>query len=206
MMEIKAADNSDKNTAEIPGKVKKLKNKKVAKNKVYLQWKISPGAERYAVYGRNYASGAYKLLGTTKQKKYTISKLENIRIQAGKAYQFQVEPQRKIKGKWKSGPKATLTVITQPVTPSIKSLSAGKGSFKLSWKKDFNVNGYQVYISTKKEKGYKKAASVKANVQSTAIKKLKKGTVYYVKVRSYKKAGKVITYSNFSKVQRIKVN
>lgn len=66
----------------------------------------------------------------------------------------------------------------------VKSKKAKK-SVKLTWKKASRAKGYQVYVSKKNKKHFKKSATVKKTKKTL---KLKKGT-YYVKVRAYNKTG-----------------
>lgn len=60
-----------------------------------------------------------------------------------------------------------------------------KKNLKVTWKKVTGANGYQVYVSAKKAKGFKKAADVS---KTSAQFQKKKGT-YFIKVRAYKKSG-----------------
>lgn len=60
-----------------------------------------------------------------------------------------------------------------------------KKTLKVTWKKVNGAKGYQVYVSTKKAKGFKKTADVK---KTSAQFQKKKGT-YFIKVRAYKKSG-----------------
>ena len=75
--------------------------------------------------------------------------------------------------------------VTKPA--QVKSLKAkvvkskkAKKSVKLTWKKASRAKGYQVYVSKKNKKHFKKSATVKKTKKTL---KLKKGT-YYVKVRA----------------------
>lgn len=82
----------------------------------------------------------------------------------------------------------------------------GKGSkdgkkITLKWKKVSGVSEYQIYVSTKEKKGYKKAATVSSKKTSYTItkynkKKLKKGQKYYVQLRYVGKNGKKKVVSN----------
>lgn len=74
----------------------------------------------------------------------------------------------------------------------------GSTSAKLSWKSQPGITSYEVYRSTSKDKGYKKAATVKS--ASYTDKKLKAGKTYYYKVRSVSTKGK----GSFSSVKSVK--
>ena len=86
------------------------------------------------------------------------------------------------------------------------SSSAKKGSITVKWTVKGDkaaADGYQVYKSTKAQKGYKKAiTTTKTSFKNT--KNLKKGTRYYYKVRAYKVVDGVKYYSDWSnKANRI---
>jgi len=84
--------------------------------------------------------------------------------------------------------------------------SAKKGSITVKWTvtgDDSNVEKYQVYKSTKAQKGYKKAiTTTKTSFKNT--KNLEKGTRYYYKVRAFVTVDGVKYYSDWSnKANRI---
>lgn len=80
------------------------------------------------------------------------------------------------------------------------SSTAKKGSITVKWtvKGDAAAaDGYQIWKSTKKSSGYKKAfTTTKKSYKNT--KGLKKGTRYYYKVRAYKKVDGKMVYSDWS--------
>lgn len=96
------------------------------------------------------------------------------------------------------------TKITTPASPKVKK---GKKSFNLSWKRTANASGYEiVYATDSKYKKSKKVYNVsKGKTTSAAIKKLKAGKTYYVKIRAYQKVNGKKVYSAYSKTLKIKV-
>lgn len=84
--------------------------------------------------------------------------------------------------------------------------SSGKRSIKVSWTTSSNVSGikYQVYRSTKKTSGFKKALTTSKKYY-TNTSGLKKGTTYYYKVRGYKYLNGKYYYSPWSDVTYKKV-
>ena len=84
--------------------------------------------------------------------------------------------------------------------PKIKKASAGSKSVKLTWKKAKGTK-VVVYRSTKKNSGYKKAATSRKGAASLVNKKLKAGKTYYYKIATVK--GK--TVSAMSKAKKVKI-
>ena len=92
---------------------------------------------------------------------------------------------------------------------SIVRIVKYKNSLKVKFKvnKTKKISGYQVQASTSKKfkKAKTKSVKVKASKRAAKVKKLRKNTKYFVRVRSYtkKKNGKV-KYSKWSKVKSAK--
>ena len=84
--------------------------------------------------------------------------------------------------------------------PKIKKASAGTKSVKLTWKKAKGTK-VVVYRSTKKNSGYKKAATSRKGAASLVNKKVKAGKTYYYKIATVK--GK--TVSAMSKAKKVKI-
>lgn len=71
----------------------------------------------------------------------------------------------------------------------------------LSWKKNTSGTGYQIYRSSSLNGTYKKIKDIKKNSTiSYKNTKLKAGTCYYYKIRSYKKVGKTTYYGAFTAI------
>jgi hypothetical protein len=92
---------------------------------------------------------------------------------------------------------------------SISKAKAGKKSFTLTWKKQTakGIKGYEIQYSTDKKfkKDVKTVTIKKAKTTSKTIKKLKSKKKYYVRIRTYKKSGKNMVYSTWSKTKSVKV-
>ena len=95
-------------------------------------------------------------------------------------------------------------VNTTLVAPKVKAASAGATAIKVSWGKVKDSSGYIIYRGTKKNGAYKKVKTVNANSTSYTDKSLKNGRTYYYKVRAYKKANGMTTYSSYSNVVKRK--
>ena len=99
---------------------------------------------------------------------------------------------------------ATFKIL--PKKAALKKVTPAKKKLTVTWAKDNTVTGYEVQYSLKKNfKGAKTAKITKAGTTKKIIKKLKSGKKYFVKVRSYKKAGKVMLYGAWSKAKNAKV-
>ena len=87
----------------------------------------------------------------------------------------------------------------------MKAKSVKKG-IQISWKTANGADGYIIYRSYKKKKGYKKIAEIKkAGTKKYLDKKAKKGKTAYYKIKSYKTIkGKQVLSSTFSKVVKKK--
>lgn len=113
------------------------------------------------------------------------------------------------KGEYKGTYTRTYNVVPQGT--KLKSVKAGKKSFKATWKKQkTQTSGYQLAYSTSKKFAEKvKTTTVSKNgtVKKT-VKKLSKKKTYYVKVRTYKtvKSGKktIKLYSGWSAAKKVK--
>ena len=90
--------------------------------------------------------------------------------------------------------------------PSIKSVkSSTPASMKVTYKKNSQAAGYEISYATKKSfKGAKKVPAKKGS-SNTEITNVIPGKTYYVRMRSYYKAGGVKKYSDWSKSKKIKM-
>ena len=108
------------------------------------------------------------------------------------------------KGKYKGTVKKTFKILLKGV--KLSSLTAGKGTITVKWKKGSNITGYQVQYSLKKSFASKKTATVaKAATTKAVIKKLKSKKTYYVRIRTFKTVKGKKYYSAWSKAKAVKV-
>lgn len=92
-----------------------------------------------------------------------------------------------------------------PSKPKIIT-KAGARFIKVSWGKADWANGYQIYVSVKKGKGYRMIKTVaKGSAGSWADKKLKKGKKYYYKIKAYRNVNGTKVFSAFSNVSNKEV-
>ena len=102
---------------------------------------------------------------------------------------------------------AKKTFKINPKAVSGLKLTAGKGRLGVSWKKGVGgIGGYQLQYGLKKSfSGAKKATVSKASTVKGTIKNLKKGKIYYVRIRAFKKVGKTTYWSAWSAAKKAKV-
>jgi len=101
--------------------------------------------------------------------------------------------------------------FTLTATPSTKvdkmnspSLTSSKKSFRASWSKQDEADGYQIRYSTKKNMKKAKIKKVGAAKEKVKIKKLKKRKTYYVQIRAFKTINGKNYYGKWSKKAKIR--
>ncbi len=93
---------------------------------------------------------------------------------------------------------------TKTVT-KFKAKAQKKGKAQLTWKKTAGVTGYQIQRSLKKTKGFKAIKLIsKAKTVKFIDKKLKKGTTYYYRIRTYTNVAGKKVYGKWSDVVPVK--
>lgn len=109
------------------------------------------------------------------------------------------------KGDYTGTAKATFKI--NPKAVSGLKLVAGKGKLTASWTKSpGGVGGYQLQYGLKKNfSGAKKATVSKAATVKKVLKSLKRGKVYYVRIRAWKEVGGKTYWSAWSGAKKAKV-
>lgn len=165
-------------------------------NTIKVTWSAVSGAAGYEVYYKK-GSGAWTSLGTTTSTSLTKSKLSK-----GAKYQFRVIAYTSANGGevFKSAAKDSKAVYTLKKLSGVKVKKA-KSKVKVSWKNINGETGYQIYKSTKKNKGFKLAKTVKSTKAKSATLKVKKNKKYYYKIRAYKTVNGKKIYGPWSSVK-----
>lgn len=95
---------------------------------------------------------------------------------------------------------STVTVHCRPQTPLVDSL-AGDSSVTVGWTKSTGAQGYNIYMSEKKNSDFKLVATKKnPDTLKTTVKNLKSGKTYYFRVRAYRKIGSTKYCSEYSEI------
>ena len=185
--------------------VSKPKSVKVSSNtttSVKLSWKKVSKANGYYIYRSTKKTSGFKKIKTiTKGSTVTFT---NKKLSAGKTYYYRVIAYQNYNGKKCESSYSQITACTKPKVPKKVTLKkASKTSLKITASKVSGANGYQIYFSTKKKSGFKKAYS--GSKLTYTKKSLKKGKTYFVKVRAYKSVGGKKYYGAYSSVKSIKL-
>ena len=111
-----------------------------------------------------------------------------------------------IKGKGNYNGTKTATFKILPEAVSGLKLTAGKWQMTASWKKVSGVTGYQLqYYPKGSSSSAKKVTISSSKTVKKTIKSLKKGRVYYLRIRSYKKVNGSNYYSAWSTKKKVTI-
>ncbi len=164
-------------------------------NSVTLAWSAVLGAEGYEIYNAN-----NDLIARTAGLSYTHADLDALT-----SYTYKVRPYITADGATYYGGFSNTVQATTSIAKPVVSLKPGKKRATVSWKKIKGVNGYEIYRSTKKTKGYKKIKTAKkVSIVSYTNKKLKAKKKYYYKIRAYKTVNGRKMYSSYSSPKAVK--
>ena len=166
---------------------------------IKLSWSKVSGASGYRVFQK--VSNKWKKLSDTDKLTYTVKKLDS-----GTTYTFAIRPYVKENKKNIFSKKYTkIETSTQPLASTLKVTSTAKGKATLTWSNPSGESGFEIYYSTKKDSGFKKIATTKANSTKATVSKLQSKKTYYFKVRSFKTTQSGKAYSAYSAVKSVKV-
>jgi uncharacterized repeat protein (TIGR02543 family) len=155
-------------------------------NAVTLNWDEQEGVTKAEVY-RSENKKKWAKVGTVTTNSYT-----NKGLTYGKSYYYRV---RLFNGtKWTGYSNIVGKKIVPSKVVNLKVASVGPTNIKVSWDK-VNVNGYEVYMGTKKIATISKNSTITYNKT-----KLKANTTYKFKVRAYKKVGSKKVYGAWSNI------
>ena len=179
----------------LPGRTTRL----IAANQpkgIKLTWNKVPGATGYLVYRDN------KLIKTINSGA-TVNFTDTGTVTNGKKYLYKIAAKSSLGTSPLHEPQSTY-FVSQLGFKKLTSAAAGK--MTLNWSKNAKASGYQIQYSLKKDYSGAKNANI-SNIMtvSKTITGLKRGKVYYVKVRAYKNVGKFRFYSAWSASKKVKV-
>ncbi len=199
---IWGSEGSTFTTATKPAKVSGVSATQTT-SAITLKWSKVAGADGYRIYQYNAKTKKWVSIKTVNSStlSYKVKKLT-----AGTTYKFCVAAYKKAGGVTIWGDTSVaLTTATKPAAPKISKLTAAKGSATLVWTNVAGESGYEVYCSTKKDSGFKKLGTYKADVTKATASKLTSGKTCYFKVRAYTKLDSGIIYGAWSPVKSVKI-
>lgn len=168
----------------LPQAPKLVGAKAKAYNAITVSWKEVPGVSGYGIF-RKVPGGKWqglKIVGASNNS-YT-----DTTAVPGTKYYYTVRSYCNSEGKRLSGEynKTGIAAVSNLGQTAVPAITAASGhSNKLSWKKTAGATGYQVYCKVGKNGKYQRIKVTGAN--SFTHTGLKKGTVYYYRVRAYRK-------------------
>jgi len=173
----------------VPGKVKLSKCKASAiKDKIYTGKPIKPSVTlKYS--GRTLKKGRdYTVVGYSNNKAVGMAR---VTVRG--------------KGKYTGTRSISFRILPRAVTLS-KLTSGKKGVVSVTWGKRAEAGGYQLQYGKKSNfVGAKLLKVKKAATTKAALKGLKSGKTYYVRIRAYKTVGSKTYWSAWSKAKQVKV-
>ena len=169
-----------------------------------LTWNKVPDGTGYVIY-RNVNGGAYKRIKRISGIGLTTYTDTVARVN-GNRYAYKIYVYRK------SGDVTLFSTASSPkaayhmAAPVIKQTSnLASGSLKITYTRNSKATGYQIqYADNAKFSGAKAVGVTGYNNLSKTITGLQKKT-YYVRIRSFKKSGGVVSYSNWSSAKSVSV-
>lgn len=186
---------------ELKGSLK-LKASKAAASSVRLRWNKITGAAGYRVYRYAASARRYERIATLGADKtvYTCKDLT-----AGTTYRFRVAAYINEGGSAVDKKKENVTVSTRPAKPTIKAVRKTAKKVTVSWSRVNGSSGYEIYMSAKKNSGYKKIKTVTGGKKGSYIKGgLKAGKTYHFKVRAYRKVNGQKIYGGYSAIKTVR--
>lgn len=199
-------------TVATPAATKAFTYEAVTTKAIKLSWKKVSDVDGYAIY--RYDSNKKKdiLIETiaADQKSYMVKRLNGASgaaLSSGTKYTFRIAAYKIIDEKKQYGKMATVHTMTKPDKTKLKvAKKKGKSRIKCTWNKTKAVDGYVLFISNKKTSGYYPIKTIaKNNTLTYTTKKLKKGKVYYIKIKTYRKWNNQIIYSAYSNRKKVKL-
>jgi len=168
-------------------------------NSIKISWSRIACASGYEIYQATASGGTYKKVGTVTSGSMTSWTHTN--LTSGATYYYKVRSYVTLGStKHYSNDSAVKSLFLELPSPAgLSTVPASFNSVKLAWRKVTGAGGYQVYRATSESGPYKAVYSGKAN--KFTDKSLTTGTIYYYKVRAFRKTGGKIVGGSFTAVQ-----
>lgn len=178
--------------------------KSQSSKKIEIGWEGVAGSEGYQIFRKDSADGDYKEVGKVTSGG-TLTYVDKV-ASNNKTYTYKVQAYNtsgNVVGTGAFSGEMTAKALAQTSIREISTESAN--CLKLTWKRVGGAEGYQIYRSTQKSKGYKKIATVKSGkTVSYQDSKVKFGITYYYKIQAFGGEGENLGYSGYSAVKSAK--
>ena len=168
---------------------------------VQLKWKKVDGAGGYEIWRSTYKNKGYKKIKTINRG--TTLTFKNAGLKTGTKYFYKI---RVYRGSAVS--EFSAVVNATPKLAAVKGFKtvAGKNKVTVSWKKVNGANGYVIYRAVKKNGAYKAVKTVKKGSTVKFVNTgLKKGKVFFYKMRPYRMVNGKKVFGNYTGVKKVKV-
>lgn len=202
---VTTPDDEEADNANINKDIDKPKNittiSRLKAKWLLISFDAVEGAQNYRVMYRKSGEKKWHYSWTDGKTEYYLRNL-----QSGGLYEFMFAAYKKnANDEWERGAYSK-TSYRYYYKQKIKKVKPGKNSVKVTWTKDNNSNGYELFYATKRNMKDRKRILIKNKKKvSYTIKKLKKGKTYYIRVRSIKKKGGKSYTGEFSSQKKVKI-
>lgn len=169
--------------------------KRSGSGKVKLKWRSVKNTEKYELYRSLKKNSGYKRIAVTSKTTYSDTKR-----QPGATYYYKVRARRTLNGAPAYSKYSLVKNVKLSLSaPTLSTVKVSGKKVTLKWKKITGAKGYQVFRSSRKNRGFR---TLKTCQKASCSYKLKKKKVYYYKVRAYTVIGGKKVYSKFSTVKK----
>lgn len=175
------------------GKVTSVKIKK-NKNSFTLSWKKVANAKKYIIERKQ--QGKYKEIATVTKNQYTD---KTVKFETKYKYRLRAVSDEVY------GPFSTeKETILKLKSTTLKGSRKGKNKVSLKWRQITGADGYLIYISNNRDKGYKPIQYIKSGKKVEYIKSgLDPKKQYYFKIKGYVTVSGKKKYSSVSNTVKI---
>lgn len=173
--------------------------------KIRLRWDKIDGVTGYLIYRSTSKSGTYKRVA--KITNNSIIEYKDSNLITGTTYYYKIRAYKEYDGTTIYGKYSSkVSASPKPWRGKITSIKNNKKSkVTLQWKKVKGATGYAIYRKIKGGK-YKRIATVKGNTTfKYTDKDLTKDSIYYYKIRAYRKVDGKNYYGKYSTVKKITI-
>ena len=168
----------------LPQKVNSVSIAKNSATTATVSWGKADKVSGYEIlkYDANKNSFVHAVFASADSTSYQFTKLQNSAL-----HSYVVKAYKNIDGDKYFGEQSdAVSVFIKPAKAQLTSVTMKNSTLNVEWKK-LDCTGYEIIYTTdsKFKKGLKTVKIKNSNTTKKAIKKLKKGKKYYVKVRAY---------------------